>query len=253
MAINPPPDRRRPYAAAANVVGVLARIRGRNLPDRIDNDFLRLAGVPEIVYGRVNEALRFIGLVGDDSRPSDLLRALHAAPEQEYRDALAGALREAYREDFARIDPGVDTQAQIIDQFAPYQPKSQTARMVMLFLGMCREAGIAVLDAPRERKMKAATRGHVRERATPRREPEALAVKGFSRQPHQPSRDEPDHLFGMTLDEIQQLVAAGQFEDVWNALGIVAQARAQARKTLAEVAAQAAARRAEEEAEPAPE
>jgi hypothetical protein len=252
MAVVPPPDRRRPYAAAANVVGVLARIRGRNLPDRIDNDFLRLAGVPEIVYGRVSEALRFLGLVGEDGRPTDLLRALHAAPEQEYRDALAGALREAYREDFARIDPGEDTTAQIIDQFAPYQPKSQTARMVMLFLGLCREAGIPVLEAPRERKQKAAIRGRTRERPAARPEREATVIAGFPRQPLQQARDEPDHLFGMSLAEIEQLMAAGQFEKVWTALGVVAQARAQARKTLAEVAAQAAARRAEE-AEPAAE
>lgn len=153
MATNPPSERQRPYAAAANVIAVLRRVRARNLPDRIDNDFLRVAGVPENVYGRVSNAMRFMGLIGADDRPTDLLMSISAAPEQEYRDLLSGALHEAYREDFARINPGEDTQAQIIDSFKPYQPRSQTSRMVMLFLGLCREAGIPVSEAPRERSM----------------------------------------------------------------------------------------------------
>lgn len=214
--ITVPVDRRRPYAAAANVIGVLQRIRQRNLPDKIDHDFFRLAGVPEIVYGRVNEALRFISVVGDDGRPTDLLRALHAAPDQEYRDALAGALREAYRDDFARIDPGEDTQAQIIDQFAPYQPKSQTARMVMLFLGLCREAGIPVLEAPRERKMKAAVQGRVRGRPAARRD-EGTVLEGRPRgsvQPLPPSGG----LAGVTEADLVKLDEA-TFKELWAALG----------------------------------
>ena len=106
MAMSAPEgDRQRPYAAAANVVAVLQRVRARNLPDRIDGDFLRVAGVSENVYGRVGNALRFLGLIEADDRPTDLLRSISAAPEQEYRQLLEGALREAYREDFARNQP----------------------------------------------------------------------------------------------------------------------------------------------------
>lgn len=247
MAINAGPDRRRPYAAAANVLGVLTRIRGRNLPDRIDNDFLRLAGIPEIVYGRVREALRFLGIVEEDGSPSDLLRSMHSAPEQEYRDLLAGTLRDAYREDFARVDPGKDTQVEIIDQFAPYQPKSQTQRMVMLFLGLCREAGMPVLDAPRERKMKASGRARGRVERGPQRQTEA-AIPAARGQVTLPPRIDPNVLFGVTLEDMDSL-PPGEFDTVWNALGLVVKARAQAHRNLEEISAQAARGAEEESAE----
>ena len=106
MAMNPPADRQRPYAAAANVIAVLRRVRARNLPDRIDNDFLRVAGVPENVFGRVTNALRFLGLIGPDDRPTDLLRSISAAPEQEYRDLLAGgSMRHTGRTSHASTRP----------------------------------------------------------------------------------------------------------------------------------------------------
>ena len=120
---------RRPYAAAANVVAVLARARSRNLPDAINNDFLRIAGIPPAVFGRVMEALRFLALVDANEAPSELLRAIASAPEEQYRDLLRGALRQSYRDDFNAIDPGEDSQTQIIDAFRRYEPRSQTQRM----------------------------------------------------------------------------------------------------------------------------
>src|SRR5690348_9652204 len=103
---------KRPYAATANVIAVLQRCRTRNLPDRIDNDFIRLAGVPEVVLSRAGNTLAFLGLIDSDDQPTDTLRALAAAPEEQYREILAGALRSAYETDFARIDPARDTQKQ---------------------------------------------------------------------------------------------------------------------------------------------
>src|SRR5437870_3488774 len=101
-------DRTRPYAAPANITVVLRRCRTRNMPERIDNDFLRLAGIPEGALGRVMQALRFLRLIDADGRPTDLLRSLSAAPEQEYRALLEGAVRTAYSPDFDRVDPTQD-------------------------------------------------------------------------------------------------------------------------------------------------
>jgi hypothetical protein len=156
MAMNPSDlaaEDRRPYAATANIVGVLQRARTRNLPEVIDDEFFRIVEVPDVVFGRVREGLRFLGMIDADGRPTDTLRAISAATDEEYRELLASAIRRAYEDDFTRIDPGQDTSSRIANAFRRYQPRSQTQRMVMLFLGLCREAGISVLDAPRDRQM----------------------------------------------------------------------------------------------------
>src|SRR5258708_15340598 len=144
---------RRPYAATANVLAVLERARTRNLPPVIDNDYLRLVGVSDIVYGRVMEALRFLGLIEADQAPSSTLRALASASEAEYKQLLGGSGRAAYAEDFTRLNPELDGQSQVLDAFRRYEPRSQTNRMVMLFLGLCRAAGVPVKDAPREQQI----------------------------------------------------------------------------------------------------
>src|SRR6266536_4395065 len=149
--------RQRPYAPPSNVIAVLKRARSRNLRDRIDGDFMRWAGIPDRSHNRVAVALRFLGLIDEGRRSTVTLRALAAAREDEYRDLLSARIRDAYREDFDRVDPAEDTHATIVDAFKPYEPRSQTDRMVMLFLGLCREAGIPVTEAPRERRMKSPT------------------------------------------------------------------------------------------------
>jgi hypothetical protein len=217
-------QRQRPYAAPANVISVLQRVRTRNLPERIDDDLLRLVGVPEGALHRVHTAFRFFGLVDDDQTPTDTLRALAAATDEQYRQILAGAIKAAYQEDFQRIDPAKDTQAQIVDAFRPYQPRSQTNRMVILFLGLCREAGIPVLDAPRERGPQS---------PRPRRSTPTPRTATAPRRPRNQSLDEQlfhasDLLFGLTEDDVAVLDEV-EFNEVWTALGKVARARARAK------------------------
>jgi hypothetical protein len=219
-------DRQRPYAAPANVFSVLQRLRSRNLPERIDDDLLRLAGVPEGAMHRVHTAYRFLGLVNEDSTPTDALRSLAAAPQEQYRQTLEGLVRAAYQEDFERIEPGQDTQAQIVDAFRIYQPRSQTNRMVTLFLALCREAGIPVMDAPRERMQQPAA-------ARTRRAPSSAASRGTQRQGAQKQRAQDEQapgeiLFGLTEEDVAVL-GETEFNEVWTALGKVARARARAK------------------------
>ena len=98
------------------------------------------------------QALRFLNVIAEDGEPTDTLKAIAGAPENDVKSLLATAVRDAYSTDFRSIDPGQETQHQINDWFQRYQPRSQTARMVMLFLNLCREADIPVRDKPSERK-----------------------------------------------------------------------------------------------------
>jgi Family of unknown function (DUF5343) len=218
-------EMRRPYAPPSHVVAVLKRARSRNLPDRITTDFLSLAGIPSPMAPRTTFALKFLGLTEDDGSPTNALHAIAATGESEYRELLAKAIRTAYAADFERIDPGVDNQKAIADAFARYQPRSQTSRMVMTFLGLCREAEIPVLEAPRKRELLAPSKRGERQARSASSKPQASA------RPRTISTTGPGEdttLFAVSDSDIAVL-GEEEFEEVWAALGKVARARARAR------------------------
>ena len=223
----------RPYAAPANIIAVINRARTRNLPETINNDFLRIAGVPEAVWYRVTQALQFLKLVHEDGRPSDTMVALAGATDAQYRELLDNIVREAYRSEFNVIDPSQDPQNKIIDAFRPYQPRSQHSRMVMLFLGLCREAGIPVLDVPRERRMR--DQQAKRARPSTKTRGAAVTVGTEARRIFEMPRQQTVSgvLFGVTEEDVGVL-NDDEFEEVWSALGKVARARARAKKQAIE-------------------
>lgn len=146
---NSNPDHR-PYAPTANVIAMLNRFRTRNLPEKIDSEYLRDAGITDSLNPRVLFALRFLGFIDDDA-PTSILRSIARSTDEEYQTILAGVLRDTYRDVFEVLDPTQDQQSRFINFFRRYSPASQRDRMVTFFLGMCREAGIPTIDAPRNR------------------------------------------------------------------------------------------------------
>lgn len=225
----------RPYAAPSNITAVINRARTRNLPETVNNDFLRIAGVPEQAWSRVMQALRFLNLIHEDGRPSETFEALASATDSQYRELLENIIRDAYRAEFTVVDPEQDPQPRIIDAFQPYKPRSQIQRMVMLYLGLCREAGIPVLDVPRDRKMKEAQPR--RTKATAKRDIGATSVstrRGYERVSIDSTAG--PLLFGVTEEDIGALEEE-EFQEVWSALGKVARARAKARKQTQETEA----------------
>jgi len=135
------------------VVALLQRLRSRNLPERIDAEYLRDASIPEGTVGRTLFAIRFLGLIDDADEPTQALRSIHTSTDEEYKTNLGGLIRKAYGEVFEVINPAEDGQERILNVFRRYTPASQRNRMVIFFLGMCREAGIPTLDVPRQRAM----------------------------------------------------------------------------------------------------
>jgi hypothetical protein len=123
------------------------------LPEYVDAEYLRDAGIPEGTIGRTLFALRFLGIIEEGGIPTSALRSIHTSTDEEYRTVLAGLVREAYKEVFNVVDPAEDTQDRIINVFRRYTPASQRSRMAGFFLGMCREAAIPTLDVPRQRAM----------------------------------------------------------------------------------------------------
>jgi hypothetical protein len=113
--------------------------------------------------------MRFLGLITKDGDPTPTLRSIHTSTDEEYKGILSGAIREAYGDVFAVVDPAEDSQERILNIFRRYTPASQRNRMVMFFLGMCREAGIPTLDVPRQRGIAEARPGRLG--TTPPRSP----------------------------------------------------------------------------------
>jgi hypothetical protein len=132
---------------------VLKRLQSRNMPERIDSEYLRDCGVPEGTLARTLFGLRFVGLITEAGAPTQELRAIGSATVEEYHSILSQLVRTAYADVFNVVDPTEDSQERIANVFRKYSPASQRTRMVVFFLGICREAGIPTLDTPRQRAM----------------------------------------------------------------------------------------------------
>jgi hypothetical protein len=206
--VNETPDTNRPYGPPSNVTAVLHRLRSRNLPERVDVEYLRDAGVGEGTLGRTLFALRFLDLVADDGQPSQALRSIHTSTDEEYRTILSGLVREAYAEVFNSIDPAEDSQDRIFNFFRRYTPASQRKRMVIFFLGMCAEAGIPTMDTPRQRAMQEARSASATRtpRAPAATQPQQRPPRGRTPPPPPPPTDVHPALLGL----IQSLPAPGQ-------------------------------------------
>ncbi len=139
----------RPYGPPSNVTAVLKRLRSRNLREHIDTEYLRDAGIPEGSAARTMFGLQFLGLVEGDT-PTHALRSIATSTDEEYQKILVDLIRNAYKDVFEVIDPTQDSQERILNFFRRYTPASQRNRMVIFFLGMCREAGLPTLEAPRQ-------------------------------------------------------------------------------------------------------
>jgi len=223
------PGTNRPYGPPSNVTLILQRLRSRNMPDQVDNEYLRDAGIPDGTINRTMFGLVFLGLVEDDG-PTPALIAISTATDEEYRAILSGLVREAYREVFEVLDPAQDDQGRILNFFRRYTPGSQRSRMVMFFLAMCREAGIPTLDAPRQRVPSAARPTPRPAAPTPQRRRDSAPNHSTQRNDRLGQTDGP--FFGITQDDIGVLDEE-TFAEVWTAIGKVVRAKAQRRNESA--------------------
>ncbi len=135
-------ERFAPYAPAVAVLGVIRRLRDRNLPDPLTPEELTRIGVSEGNTHRTLRALRFLGLVDDDGRRTASFDRLGRATTHEYPELLGEVVRKAYKKVFEAVDPATATDIELHNAFRGIEPRGQRDRMVALFQGLCREAEI---------------------------------------------------------------------------------------------------------------
>lgn len=141
-----------PYAPLATVVGLIRRRRERGLPEVLNAEKLPQLSVPESTVSRTLQALRFLNLVDEEGRQTPVFSRLALTKENEYPGILAEIIRAAYHDIFAIIgNPNDTNDIEINDAFRAYQPESQRNRMIILFRGLCQEAGLLAGGPPETR------------------------------------------------------------------------------------------------------
>jgi hypothetical protein len=175
----------RPYAPPANVIKLLRRLRMRNLPDVIDSGYLAAVGFSKEIASRVLSAIRFLRLIKESGEPEEALRSLARSTDEGYKDLLKGIIEEAYRDVFDVVDPSKDPQHTVLNAFRRFEPASQHYRMATLFLGLCREAGMPILEEPRRRDVQKVTQ------RTPRQAPGKGGRAGGHRAETAPAQASP--------------------------------------------------------------
>jgi hypothetical protein len=178
MAVTP--DRPGPYAPASVIIELVERHRARGLPSPVNADVLARAGVSDSLVSRTLQALQALDLIGDDGAPTLVLEGLRLAPEADYKARLGEWLRAAYADALQYVDPASDNETTIRDAFRQYQPVGQQPRMVTLFSGLFRHAGIGPEKAlsPQARRNKAMLTGKPRVAANATPSPRAPARNG---------------------------------------------------------------------------
>jgi hypothetical protein len=108
----------------------------------VDGDVLARAGISASLVPRTMQAMQSLDLIDADGRPTDVLEGIRLAPEAEYRQRLKEWLSSAYADALMFVDPATDDEAAIRDAFRKYRPVGQQSRMVTLFTGLFRAAGV---------------------------------------------------------------------------------------------------------------
>jgi hypothetical protein len=178
-------DKPAPYTAAQVISSLIDRHRNRGLPAPVDADVLARASVPESLIPRTLQALVSLDLIDEEKRPTPMFEAIRLAPEPEYKAKLVEWLNSAYADVLQYVDPATDSPTAIRDAFRNYTPIGQQDRMVTLFTGLFRSAGIgAAPEAPKVKSKIARAVGRGEVRAT-------VGGQGRSIKPTPPQRQNP--------------------------------------------------------------
>lgn len=127
------------------------------------------------------QALQTLELVDVDGRPTEALEQLRRAKEADFQGQLATWIQSVYADVLSFVEPGGD-ETDIRDAFRSYNPVGQQPRMVALFMGLCRAAGLRSSEQTRESRPRPTARKSSAATVTsPRREKAAIA-KGAVRE-----------------------------------------------------------------------
>ncbi len=136
------PNSPAPYAPPAALVSLINQHREGKLPRPITSASLGRVGITESLIPRTLQALKILGLIDDNGKPTDEFEAFRLAKSSDFPKRLEAWLKAAYAPVFQVIDPASAEPQQVRDAFRGFEPSGQQQRMVTLFLGLCAHAGL---------------------------------------------------------------------------------------------------------------
>lgn len=151
VGMNGEDSRFAPYGSPENIERIFDKFRRNGLPSRVTADYLLSLGIGEGMIPRNLATLSFLGLVDTDSAPTQRLKDMVTASDDEWRALFQATLRESYPMIFRAVNPEHDERIKVFNAFRPMTPQSQWNRMTTLFLGLCRLAGMDVKEPPNQR------------------------------------------------------------------------------------------------------
>jgi hypothetical protein len=137
-----------PYAPYANILTILRHARDKGLKEPVTSKSVTPLGIPEGNATRATQTLRFLKLLDEEGYLTERFKLLSKAPSEEYPGLLEQVLRDAYPIVFNALEPATATDQQYTNAFRLYEPGAQRHRMITLFKGLCREAGLIAGGSP---------------------------------------------------------------------------------------------------------
>ena len=131
-----------PYGPTKGMMQALHLMR-KTTPPRIDGNFLRLNKVAPGNEYKVIGALRFLGIIDDEGRPTEKSRLLKTKGET-FTSALQDIIRTAYGDVFRRVNGGGCSQEDIYNHFitANGLGPEMAAKTTRFFVQLCQLAEI---------------------------------------------------------------------------------------------------------------
>lgn len=137
-----PTKRTAGYTVAPALLAVIEKLRQGTIAGPVDRDLLIRIGVKESLVKRTLNSLKTLELITADGTPTARFETLINARPDEYQEAFAAFLRDAYKPIFEVLDPATATGDELKNAFWGYEPRGQIDAMIRLFLALCSEAGI---------------------------------------------------------------------------------------------------------------
>lgn len=158
--------RKAAYVSAAALSQFLDHIRYVSTPKKVDAGLLRDYGVSEGNVFSLMSALKFLGLVDNEGKPTPAFSSLQVMGE-EFVSNLREVVNTAYADLFTRLDVSRDSREHIRNFFSRNYSPSQSDKATVLFLDLCKEAGIPVAAEGEPRAVRVSTPRPVKKQRVP--------------------------------------------------------------------------------------
>jgi hypothetical protein len=139
-----------PYTTSLAAISVLDGYRDRGTPGPLTIDSIIRGGVAESLASRTINSLKLLGLLDEDSKPTQQFEDFRLARgDEEYRNRLQEWVRGVYADVLLYADPSTDPHEKVAEAFRTYEPVSQKRAMASLLLGLWRYAGLPIASVER--------------------------------------------------------------------------------------------------------